>query len=78
MPTSPRDIREQLLATNPEFQQLAQEHSRYDSQIEQLSKSAFYTTEHFTQEAELKKQRLRVKDAMERLIAASWRSNGAS
>jgi len=78
MPTSQRDLREQLLANNPEFQRLAQEHSRYDAQIEQLSKAAFLNTEHFTQEAELKKQRLRVKDAMEQLISASGRSNGAS
>jgi uncharacterized protein YdcH (DUF465 family) len=78
MPISQRDIREQLLASNSEFQRLAQEHSRYDAQIEQLSKSAFLSTEHFTQEAELKKQRLRVKDQMEQLIAASWRGDRAS
>jgi uncharacterized protein YdcH (DUF465 family) len=78
MPISQRDIREQLLASSPEFQQLAQEHSRYEAQIEQLSKSAFLSTEHFTQEAELKKQRLRVKDQMERLIAATWNNNKAS
>jgi uncharacterized protein YdcH (DUF465 family) len=78
MPISQRDIREQLLATNPEYQHLMQEHSRYEAQIEQLSKSPFLSAEHFTQEAELKKQRLRVKDQMERLVADSWRNNRAS
>jgi uncharacterized protein YdcH (DUF465 family) len=78
MPMSQRDIREQLLASNPEFQKLEQEHSKYEAQIDQLSTSPFLSTEHLTQEAELKKQRLRVKDQMERLVAASWRGNRSS
>jgi uncharacterized protein YdcH (DUF465 family) len=73
MPSTTRDIREQLLATNPEFQQLAQQHSKYDAQIEQLSSASFLNVEHFAQEVELKKLRLRVKDQMERMIAATSR-----
>jgi len=78
MPSTTRDIREQLLATNPEFQQLAQQHSKYDAQIEQLSNASFLNVEHFAQEAELKKLRLRVKDQMERMIAALSRGNHLS
>jgi len=73
MPSTTRDIREQLLATNPEFQQLAQQHSKYEAQIEQLSNASFLNVEHFAQEVELKKLRLRVKDQMERMIAATSR-----
>jgi uncharacterized protein YdcH (DUF465 family) len=69
MPSTTRDIREQLLANNPKFQQLAQEHSKYDAEIEQLSQAYFLNNEHFAHEAELKKLRLRVKDEMERIIA---------
>jgi uncharacterized protein YdcH (DUF465 family) len=71
MPSTTRDIREQLLANNPKFQQLALEHSKYDAEIEQLSQATFLNVEHFAHEAELKKLRLRVKDEMERLIAAT-------
>lgn len=78
MPNTSRDIREQLLASNPEFQQLAHEHSQYDEQIEQLSRAEYLNLEILTQEAELKKKRLRVKDQMEQLIARTWRTRAAS
>jgi uncharacterized protein YdcH (DUF465 family) len=78
MPSTTRDIREQLLANNPKFQQLAQEHSKYDAEIEQLSQASFMNVEHFTHEAELKKMRLRVKDEMERIIAATSRVRQSS
>jgi uncharacterized protein YdcH (DUF465 family) len=78
MPSTTRDIREQLLATNPEFQQLARQHSKYDAEIEQLSQASFLNVEHFTQEAELKKLRLRVKDEMERIVAATSRNGQLS
>jgi uncharacterized protein YdcH (DUF465 family) len=78
MPITARDIREQLLASNPEFQRLAQEHSKYDSQIEQLSKSTFHNSEELIQEVELKKLRLRVRDEMEKLVARNSQARGAS
>jgi uncharacterized protein YdcH (DUF465 family) len=78
MPSTTREIREQLLANNPTFRQLAQEHSKYDAEIEQLSQASFLNVEHFTQEAELKKLRLRVKDQMERIIAETSRGRQAS
>jgi uncharacterized protein YdcH (DUF465 family) len=78
MPITSRDIREQLLASSPEFQQLAQEHSRYEAQIEQLSRAEYVNVENLTQEAELKKKRLWVKDQMEQLIARTWRTRAAS
>ena len=78
MPITSRDIREQLLATNPEFQQLAQQHSSYEAQIEQLSRAEFVNVEDLTQETELKKLRLRVKDQMEQLVARTWRSRAVT
>ena len=39
MPISRRDIREQLMAGDAEFQRLVEEHSRYEAQLEQLSKA---------------------------------------
>ena len=69
MPISPRDIREQLMASDAEFQRLVEEHSRYEAQLEQLSKAPYLSAEDIVQETTLKKLKLRVKDEMERLIA---------
>lgn len=66
---SPRDIREQLLASDAEFQRLAQEHSRYEAQLEQLSKTPYLSSEDIIRQTTLKKLKLRVKDEMEQLIA---------
>ena len=69
MPISPRGIREDLMATNAEFQRLAKEHSQYEAQLEQLTKSPYLSSEDITQQVQLKKLKLRVKDAMEQLVA---------
>ena len=69
MPTLTRDIREQLLTYDQEFQKLTQLHSEYDDQLRQLSQSSYLNLEDLQREATLKKLKLRVKDAMERHIA---------
>jgi len=69
MPTLNREIREQLLTYDQEFQKLSQLHSEYESQLRRLSQSPYLNLEDLQQEATLKKLKLRVKDAMERHIA---------
>jgi uncharacterized protein YdcH (DUF465 family) len=69
MSTTLRDIREQLLSGDPEFQRLAREHSQYESQLQQLSRSPYLNSEVILQEANLKKLKLRVKDEMEKRVA---------
>jgi uncharacterized protein YdcH (DUF465 family) len=69
MPTVPREVREHLMATNPEFQKLAQEHSQYEAQLDQLTKETYLNLETLHQLAVLKKMKLRVKDQMERIVA---------
>ncbi len=69
MPVLPQEIREHLIASNPEFQRLAQEHSRYEIQLEQLTQQTYLNSEDLLLETELKKRKLRVKDEMERIIA---------
>ena len=68
MPTT-REIREQLLARDSEFQRLRQEHSRYEAQLQQLSDAPYVNAENIVLEADLKKLKLRVKDEMERRVA---------
>jgi uncharacterized protein YdcH (DUF465 family) len=69
-----REVREQLLTGDAEFRHLAEEHSRYEAQLEQLTKSPYLSAENILLEAELKKQKLRVKDEMERLVAQRTKS----
>jgi uncharacterized protein YdcH (DUF465 family) len=72
MPIEPRgsgDIREHLMASNAEFQRLASEHSRYEEQLEQLSRQPYLNKEDLILETKLKKLKLRIKDEMELLVA---------
>jgi uncharacterized protein YdcH (DUF465 family) len=69
MTTLTREIREQLLTYDEEFQKLAEQHAEYEAQLKQISHSSYLNLEDLQQEATLKKLKLRVKDAMERHIA---------
>ena len=69
MPVLPREIREHLMASSTEFQRLAEEHSRYEVQLDQLTKQHYVNSEDLLLEIELKKRKLRVKDEMEQLVA---------
>ena len=69
MPIASRELREQLLSSNSELQRLAQEHSQYELQVQQLTKDPYLSVEDMNRLAALKKMKLRVKDEMEQLIA---------
>ncbi len=74
MPTLSREIREQLLTYDEEFQKLAQQHSEYEAQLKQLSQASYLNLEDLQQQITLKKLKLSVKDAMERHIAQRLRA----
>ena len=61
-------IREQLMAESPEYQRLREEHSRYATQLEQLSAKSFLSEQEQVEEVRLKKLKLRAKDRMEILV----------
>jgi len=61
-------IREELMANNPEYRSLREEHTRYGSQLNQLAAKIFLTEEEKLEEVRLKKLKLRVKDQMELLV----------
>jgi uncharacterized protein YdcH (DUF465 family) len=69
MPITAQDIRGTLMASDAEFQHLAEEHSRYESQLEQLLKQPYLSSEDLALEVTLKKMKLRLKDRMELLVA---------
>jgi uncharacterized protein YdcH (DUF465 family) len=68
MSTSPEELRRHLLASNDEFQRLAREHSKYESQLEQLVNSPYFNSEDLILQTELKKMKLKLKDQMERIV----------
>ena len=61
-------IREHLMASDPEYQRLRQEHARYVAQLEQLSCKPYLSEVEQLDEIRLKKLKLRVKDQMELLV----------
>jgi uncharacterized protein len=69
MPSNGQDIRQSLLASDSEFRNLAEEHSRCESQLEQIVKSSYLSSEDLIREVELKKLKLRLRDRMELILA---------
>jgi uncharacterized protein YdcH (DUF465 family) len=61
-------IREQLVATNQEYQRLRDEHARYSLQLDQLASKNFLTEREMLEEVRLKKLKLRAKDLMESMV----------
>ncbi len=78
MSIPPGEIREHLMASSAEFQRLVEEHSRYEEQLEQLSKSSYLSSEDILLQITLKKLKLRVKDAMEQLVVRHARNTPRS
>jgi len=66
MARSPRDI---LLDTNADYQRLAEQHSKYEAELQKLSSDSYLNSEVLLEEIELKKLKLRCKDEMERIAA---------
>ncbi len=69
MATSTHDIRQSLLTADAEFRRLAEEHSRCESQLEQILNQPYLSSEDLLQEVALKKFKLRLKDQMELIVA---------
>ena len=74
MPITTHDIRQALLETDSEFRHLAEEHTRCESQLDQLIKQPYLSSEDLTLEVTLKKMKLRLKDQMEMIVARQQHS----
>ena len=61
-------IREQLMATNQEYQRLRDIHTQYSAQLEQLSAKTYLSEQEQVEEVRLKKLKLQAKDKMELLV----------
>jgi hypothetical protein len=69
MTLTSRDIPGELMSSNEEFRNLAQEHSKYEEQLHQLTRQPYLSSEDLLLEAQLKKLKLRLKDQMQQLVA---------
>ena len=66
-------IKEQLLASNAEFRQLAHEHQKHEQRLSELLALRYPSLEEQAEEAMLKKKKLQLKDQMEGIIQSYQR-----
>jgi len=57
-------LKEELMTSNPEFRELAREHSRYEARLSELSALSYPSDEEQLEETTLKKKKLALKDQM--------------
>jgi uncharacterized protein YdcH (DUF465 family) len=69
MEKTSEELKAHLMATNEEFRSLAEKHSRYHRLLEELEAKSHVTLEDEVEEQRLKKQKLRLKDQMNEIIA---------
>ena len=62
--TNTDSLKEQLIASDPEFRELAREHGRYEERLSELSALAYPSDEEQLEEITLKKKKLALKDQM--------------
>ena len=61
-------LKEELMASDPEFRELAREHGRYEQRLSELSALAYPSDEEQLEEVTLKKKKLAIKDQMYSLM----------
>ena len=66
--TKADSLKEELMASNPEFRELAREHGRYEERLSELSALAYPSDEEQLEEVTLKKKKLAIKDQMYSLL----------
>jgi uncharacterized protein YdcH (DUF465 family) len=71
MQRNPRDI---LLDTDADYQRLAEQHEKYDSELQRILKEPYLSSEDLLEEIKLKKMKLHCKDEMERIASRIQRS----
>ena len=61
-------LKEELMSRDPEFRELAREHTRYEERLRELTALAYPSDEEQLEEVTLKKKKLALKDQMYSLI----------
>ena len=68
-------LKEELMASNPEFRELAREHGRYEQRLSELSALTYPSDEEQLEEVTLKKKKLALKDQMYSLMLQAEKSS---
>ena len=63
------ELKAHLMATNEEFRSLAEKHAEYHKQLEAIEAKSHMTPQDVEEEHRLKKQKLRLKDQMNEILA---------
>ena len=66
--TNTDGLKEQLIASDPEFRELAREHGRYEQRLSELSALQYPSDDEQLEEVTLKKKKLAVKDQMHEIM----------
>jgi uncharacterized protein YdcH (DUF465 family) len=61
-------LKEELMNRDPEFRELAREHTRYEQRLSELSALAYPSDEEQLEEITLKKKKLALKDQMHSIM----------
>ena len=68
-------LKEELMASNPEFREMAREHGRYEQRLSELSALTYPSDEEQLEEVTLKKKKLALKDQMYSLMLQAEKSH---
>ena len=71
-------LKEELINRDPEFRELAREHTRYEERLSELSALAYPSDEEQLEEVTLKKKKLALKDQMYSIMMQHQKSETLS
>jgi uncharacterized protein YdcH (DUF465 family) len=71
-------LKEELISRDPEFRELAREHTRYEERLSELTALAYPSDEEQLEEVTLKKKKLALKDQMYALIMQHQKNQSVS
>jgi uncharacterized protein YdcH (DUF465 family) len=71
-------LKEELMNRDPEFRELAREHTRYEERLSELTALAYPSDEEQLEEVTLKKKKLALKDQMYSLIIQHQKNQAVS
>ena len=71
-------LKEELMNRDPEFRELAREHTRYEERLSELTALAYPSDEEQLEEVTLKKKKLALKDQMYALIMQHQKNQSLS
>ena len=76
--TTADKLKEELMNRDPEFRELAREHTRYEERLRELTALAYPSDEEQLEEVTLKKKKLALKDQMYSLIMQHAKTQSVS